>query len=100
MLQDLLDHGRVFDACNDFDVATAVFTLLDINVEDTLEPLHPGHRIEISDAEQAYTQAKLGGTQTWVRLPKERWPKHWAVKYRDPVVLLVLALCGPPESGG
>ena len=45
MLQDLLDHGRVFDACNDFDVATAVFTLLDINVEDTLEPLHPGHRI-------------------------------------------------------
>ena len=30
--------------------------------------------IEVADAEQAYTQANLEGTKTWVRLPRERWP--------------------------
>ena len=62
--------------------------------------LLPGHRTETADAEQAYTQAKLGGTKTWVRLPKHRWPKAWVGKSRDPVVLLILALYGHPDSGG
>lgn len=45
MLQDLFDHSRVFDACNDFDVPTAAFALFNINIEDAFEPLHPGHCI-------------------------------------------------------
>ena len=36
--------------------------------------LLPGHGIEQSDAEQAYTQSLLGGTETWVTLPRDRWP--------------------------
>ena len=63
--------------------------------------LFPGHTIQQADARQAYTQTTLGGdTETWVRLPKERWPAHWHGKYRDPVVRLVLALYGHPGSGG
>lgn len=49
MFQNLFDHGRVFDASvrrfgNDFDLSTAAFTLLDIKVEDTLDPLHQDNR--------------------------------------------------------
>ena len=36
--------------------------------------LLPGHAVEQSDAEQAYTQAWLTGTDTWVRLPRDQWP--------------------------
>ncbi len=36
-----------------------------------------GHSSETPDAEQAYTQSLLGGTETWVRLPRQRWPKEW-----------------------
>ena len=35
-----------------------------------------------------------------MRLPKYRWPKGWASKFSDPVVQLVLALYGHPDSGG
>ena len=52
------------------------------------------------DAEMAYTQSLLGGTETWVRLPKSRWPAEWVGKYTDPVVRLLLALYGHPDSGG
>jgi hypothetical protein len=52
-----------------------------------------------ADAVQAYIQAKLSGTPTWVRLPRERWPTAWA-KLRDPVVPLRLALYGHPDAGG
>ena len=37
----------------------------------------PGYAVQQSDAEQAYTQAWLKGTTTWVRLPREQWPKEW-----------------------
>ena len=63
--------------------------------------LTPGCAIEQADAEQAYTQSKLGGTPTWVRLPPEQWPDSWFThtdpskpkdqwplqwrRYRDPV---------------
>ena len=53
-----------------------------------------------ADAEQAYTQAAFRGTETWVRIPKHQWPKHWEGKYTDPVCPLLLALYGHPESGG
>ena len=62
--------------------------------------LLPGHGIEIADGESAYTQAKLGGDLTYIRIPKERWPAHWAGKYTDPVVPLILALYGHPDAGG
>ena len=62
--------------------------------------LLPGHEIQVADGESAYTQAKLGGPATWVRLPKERWLPEWHGKYHDPVVRLVLALYGHPDAGG
>ena len=60
----------------------------------------PGNACEQADGKQAYTQTKLKGVETWVRLPRERWPKGWHGKYKDPVVKLVLALYGHPDSGG
>ena len=62
--------------------------------------LLPGHEIECADGESAYTQAKLGGPPTWVRLPRDRWLPEWEGKYKDPVVKLVLALYGHPDAGG
>ncbi|CAE7213840.1 unnamed protein product, partial [Symbiodinium sp. CCMP2592] len=62
--------------------------------------LLPGHEIQVADGESAYTQAKLGGPATWVRLPKDRWLPEWHGKYHDPVVRLVLALYGHPDAGG
>eukprot|EP00959_Pyramimonas_sp_CCMP1952_P277295 5797189-Pyramimonas_sp.AAC.1 len=37
--------------------------------------LFEGHSIERADARQPYTQSKLGGTPTWVFLPRDEWPK-------------------------
>merc|ERR1712115_59382 len=63
--------------------------------------LMPGHIVQQSDAEQAYTQAWFRGEDTWVRLPKDQWPQEWKDKgYKDPVCPLVLALYGHPDSGG
>ena len=45
----------------------------------------PGHAAEQCDAEQAYTQAMLCGTDTWVRIPKDQWPASWVGKYDDTV---------------
>ena len=53
----------------------------------------------MADAEQAYVQALMSGTETWIRLPKHQWPEHWHNTYHDPVVPLKLALYGHPESG-
>ena len=33
------------------------------------------HVIEQSDCTQAYTQADMSGKDTYIRLPKHRWPK-------------------------
>ena len=58
------------------------------------------HVVEQADAEQAYTQAWLTGTETWVRLPYDQWPQKWKDdKMVDPVCPLVLALYGHPDSG-
>ena len=59
----------------------------------------PGHGIEMADAEQAYVQAQLVGTETWVCLPPEaRIGSKWK-GFRRPVVRLRLALYGHPDSG-
>ena len=58
-----------------------------------------GNSIQQADAIQAYTQSELGGTPTWVQLPKEAWPPSWKTDgYKDPVVPLVLAWYGHPDS--
>ena len=64
----------------------------------------PGCRGEQSDAVQAYTQAILyhgakQNVETWVRIPKDQWPKSWHTKYKYPVVPLRLALYGHPLAG-
>ena len=61
--------------------------------------LFEGHDIQQADARQAFTQSKLGGTPTWVRLPKEAWPESWRGMI-DPVCPLLLALYGHPDAGG
>ena len=61
--------------------------------------MSPGNDVEQCDAEQAYTQAVLKGTTTWIRLPRDQWPREWAGMV-DPVCLLILALYGHPDSGG
>ena len=45
----------------------------------------PGYLVKTGDAKGAYTQALLLGAETWVTLPENRWPKHWAGKYNRPV---------------
>ena len=60
----------------------------------------PGHGIEIADAEQAYIQADLKGTETWVCLPPEARTKDMdAMNLNRPVVRLRKALYGHPDSG-
>ena len=59
----------------------------------------PGYVIQQADAKQAYTQALFTGVATWVRLPRNGWPKSWK-GMSDPVVPLKLALYGHPDSGG
>ena len=59
----------------------------------------PGFTKQQADARQAYTQALFKGTETWVRLPRNRWPKSWS-GMKDPVAPLRLGLYGHPDSGG
>lgn len=63
----------------------------------------PGHATEQADAEQAYVQADIDETNavTYVRIPKEFWPKSWIEQgFSDPVIRLRKALYGHPDSGG
>ena len=60
----------------------------------------PRHSKEQADARQAYTQAIFTGVPTWLRLPRNRWPKDWQRLYKDPLVPMLLALYGHPDSGG
>ena len=64
----------------------------------------PGNSGQQADAPQAYTQAELLGKDTWIELPRDRWPASWFTstgkpKYRRPVCRLRLALYGHPLSG-
>eukprot|EP00959_Pyramimonas_sp_CCMP1952_P063823 1333446-Pyramimonas_sp.AAC.1 len=61
--------------------------------------LFDGHGIEQADARQAYAQSKLGGTPTWVFLPRDEWLESWS-HMRNPVCPLTLSLHGHPDSGG
>ena len=50
-----------------------------------------GNDTEMADAEQAYIQATLKGSDTWVLLPPDQWPDDWHGQYRRPVVKLTKA---------
>ena len=56
-----------------------------------------------ADAPQAYCQTLLLGTETWVCLPPEARPASWVkddgTPFKWPVVRLVKALYGHPDSG-
>ena len=60
----------------------------------------PGFSKAQADAIQAYIQAIFTGVPTWLSLPRNRWPEHWSKEFWQPVVPLVLALYGHPDSGG
>ena len=60
----------------------------------------PGHGVKLADAIQAYIQAVLTGPPCWVELPEDAWPDDVDFrKFRRPVVRLVKALYGHPDSG-
>ena len=65
--------------------------------------LLPGNALQKADGEQAYIQAPLGGisggVKTWARLPRDMWPKSFQ-GLRDPVVPVMKAIYGHPQSGG
>jgi hypothetical protein len=58
-----------------------------------------GNETQQCDAQQAYVQSELGGTETWISLPKILRPASWAAYY-EPVCILRLALYGHPDAGG
>ena len=60
----------------------------------------PGFSKAQADAIQAYIQALFTGVPTWLSLPRNRWPEHWSKEFWQPMVPLVLALYGHPDSGG
>lgn len=55
--------------------------------------------VKASDAQQAYTQSKHKGIETWIFLPRDQWPKRWETKCKDRVVKLRVAHYGRPLSG-
>ena len=60
----------------------------------------PGNEMQQADAEQAYVQAELKGPETWIQIPPEHWPPEWVEKgYHRPVIRLLQALYGHPDSG-
>ena len=59
-----------------------------------------GNKTTSADAVKAYVQANLKSKRdTWIELPPELRPKSWGGKYRRPMVKLIKALYGHPESG-
>ena len=58
-----------------------------------------GSAIDVVDAEQAYVQAEMKGTPTWVCLPPEQRTGK-AATMRQPVFRLKKALYGHADSGG
>ena len=65
--------------------------------------LFPGNALQTADGEQAYIQAPLGGikggVKTSARLPRDMWPDSFK-GLKDPVVPVLSAIYGHPQSGG
>ena len=80
------------------DMASCPATLEASKMVDAYSCVH-GNAGQQADAQQAYTQATFKGTETWIFLPRHQWPAHWKGRYTRPVVPMLLALYGHPESG-
>ena len=100
--RSVFQGNRVSDEHNDHalfsELGSSPASLEAAKVIDVLGS-QPGYSKQQADAKQAYTQALFKGVETWVRLPRNRWPKEWQ-GFQDPVVPLMLALYGHPDSGG
>jgi hypothetical protein len=110
--------GRIVyrgDITKDHTGALAVFQELSANPTSLISArcnlaygCLPGHSVSQADAIQAYIQSYLKTqdrqgrpVETWISLPPELQPKEWKdLPFRDPVVKLVKALYGHPDSGG
>ena len=79
------------------DLASSPATLDAARIAHTYS-CFPDHTVEGKDVEQAYLSAELGGTPTYVTLPKEMWTPAMH-KMRCPVVRLRRALYGHKNSG-
>lgn len=67
-----------------------------------MKGLFKGNSLGQADAMQAYIQARLGGTETWVEIPEEGWPEEWRKNGPPcdrPCCKLIQALYGHPDSG-
>ena len=105
--------GRIVfrgDNVKDQDGAMAVFQELSASpaAVHTLNSniaygLLAGNKTTAADALQAYLQADLHSKfPTWVRIPRELWPKEWHGRkdLKKPMCRLKKSLYGHPESGG
>ena len=86
--------NNVFDQHFDWaqfnDLGSAPPLMEAARVVDALS-LFPGYVAKDSGAVSAYTQTFLRGPKTYVSLPRNRRPAHWAGKYTKKVVPLVPA---------
>ena len=90
-----------FDAAMFQDLGSSPATMESAKIADFFG-CTPGHSLEIDDAVQAYVQAEMKGTPTWVCLPPEQRPAWWAKTYpnmRRPVCRLNRARYGHPDAG-
>ena len=86
-----------YDAAIFQDLGSAPATLEAARAADAYG-CSPGNAIEVADAEQAYVQAEMEGTPTWISLPPEQ-RRGKAKHMRKPVYRLRKALYGHPDSG-
>ena len=93
--------NQYYDAAIFQDLGSAPATLEAAKVAD-FYGCADGYDVDIADAEQAYVQAEMKGTPTWVCLPEEDRPAWWKKKYghlKRPVCGLKKALYGHPDAG-
>ena len=86
-----------YDAAMFQDLGSAPATMEAAKVGDFYGCI-PGHSLEIADAVQAYVQAEMKGTPTWVCLPPDQRPAAWR-HMRKPACRLRKALYGHPDAG-
>ena len=94
--------NQYYDAAIFQDLGSAPATLEAAKVAD-FYGCAPGNDVDIADAEQAYVQADMKGTPTWVALPEDarlhpEWKRKWG-HMRRPVCRLKKALYGHPDAG-
>ena len=95
------DIDQNYDAAMFQDMGSAPATLEASRAADA-HGCVPGHEVEVADAEQAYVQALMKGTPTYVCLPPDQRPAWWKDKFphlKRPVRRLNKALYGRADAG-